>query len=47
MYLQYFFQDEYVTKPLRFPELIAAIKKFAPQSAHMMAGGKSKLLTDK
>ncbi|CDH54714.1 sensor histidine kinase response regulator [Lichtheimia corymbifera JMRC:FSU:9682] len=23
--------DEYVTKPLRFPELIAAIKKFAPQ----------------
>ncbi|CAO3600414.1 unnamed protein product [Absidia cylindrospora] len=28
--------DEYVTKPLRFPELIAAIKKFAPQSAHMM-----------
>ncbi|KAI9258687.1 hypothetical protein EDC94DRAFT_649616 [Helicostylum pulchrum] len=39
--------DEYVTKPLRFPELIAAIKKFAPQSAHMMAGGKSKLLTDK
>ncbi|KAI8374774.1 hypothetical protein BD560DRAFT_350077 [Blakeslea trispora] len=30
--------DEYVTKPLRFPELIAAIKKFAPQSAHMMEG---------
>ncbi|KAG2232028.1 hypothetical protein INT48_000583 [Thamnidium elegans] len=28
--------DEYVTKPLRFPELIAAIKKFAPQSAHAM-----------
>ncbi|OBZ83387.1 Histidine protein kinase NIK1, partial [Choanephora cucurbitarum] len=28
--------DEYVTKPLRFPELIAAIKKFAPQSAHTM-----------
>ncbi|KAI8991742.1 hypothetical protein BDF20DRAFT_812919 [Mycotypha africana] len=26
--------DEYVTKPLRFPELIAAIKKFAPHSAH-------------
>ncbi|KAG1053945.1 hypothetical protein G6F43_004013 [Rhizopus delemar] len=24
--------DEYVTKPLRFPELIGAIKKFAPQS---------------
>ncbi|CAO3649641.1 unnamed protein product [Mucor hiemalis] len=35
--------DEYVTKPLRFPELIAAIKKFAPQSAHMMEGGKSSL----
>ncbi|KAG1067639.1 hypothetical protein G6F42_026478 [Rhizopus arrhizus] len=34
--------DEYVTKPLRFPELIAAIKKFAPQSAHMMVQGKSK-----
>ncbi|ORZ23063.1 hypothetical protein BCR42DRAFT_446788 [Absidia repens] len=35
--------DEYVTKPLRFPELIAAIKKFAPQSAHMMVerSGKS------
>ncbi|KAI8374565.1 uncharacterized protein BYT42DRAFT_500103 [Radiomyces spectabilis] len=28
--------DEYVTKPLRFPELISAIKKFAPQSAHLM-----------
>ncbi|KAI8064161.1 hypothetical protein BC940DRAFT_321266 [Gongronella butleri] len=28
--------DEYVTKPLRFPELIAAIKKFAPQSAHAL-----------
>ncbi|OAD76364.1 type IA hybrid histidine kinase, partial [Phycomyces blakesleeanus NRRL 1555(-)] len=28
--------DEYVTKPLRFPDLISAIKKFAPQSAHMM-----------
>ncbi|KAI7875516.1 hypothetical protein K492DRAFT_213945 [Lichtheimia hyalospora FSU 10163] len=27
--------DEYVTKPLRLPELIAAIKKFAPQSAHV------------
>ncbi|KAG1471432.1 hypothetical protein G6F56_002126 [Rhizopus delemar] len=24
--------DEYVTKPLRFPDLTAAIKKFAPQS---------------
>ncbi|KAI8884492.1 hypothetical protein K501DRAFT_247852 [Backusella circina FSU 941] len=24
--------DEYVTKPLRFPDLIAAIKKFAPHS---------------
>ncbi|KAI8996817.1 hypothetical protein BDB01DRAFT_901308 [Pilobolus umbonatus] len=35
--------DEYVTKPLRFPELIAAIKKFAPQSADMMSKGKSKL----
>ncbi|KAG1471993.1 hypothetical protein G6F56_001800 [Rhizopus delemar] len=33
--------DEYVTKPLRFPELIAAIKKFAPQSAHMMETKKS------
>ncbi|KAG1141923.1 hypothetical protein G6F38_008084 [Rhizopus arrhizus] len=32
--------DEYVTKPLRFPELIAAIKKFAPQSAHMMVEAK-------
>jgi osomolarity two-component system sensor histidine kinase NIK1 len=29
-----------VTKPLRFPELIAAIKKFAPQSAHMMVEAK-------
>ncbi|KAI8091184.1 uncharacterized protein B0P05DRAFT_256833 [Gilbertella persicaria] len=38
--------DEYVTKPLRFPELIAAIKKFAPQSAHMMEG-KSKLSLSK
>ncbi|CAO3643257.1 unnamed protein product [Cunninghamella echinulata] len=28
--------DEYVTKPLRLPELISAIKKFAPQSAQMM-----------
>ncbi|KAI9322772.1 hypothetical protein BX666DRAFT_657927 [Dichotomocladium elegans] len=28
--------DEYVTKPLRLPELIAAIKKFAPQSAHYL-----------
>ncbi|KAI8078779.1 uncharacterized protein BX664DRAFT_303598 [Halteromyces radiatus] len=34
--------DEYVTKPLRFPELIAAIKKFAPQSAHMMMERPSK-----
>ncbi|KAI8968356.1 hypothetical protein BDF20DRAFT_964391 [Mycotypha africana] len=34
--------DEYVTKPLRFPELIAAIKKFAPQSAHMMLESKNK-----
>ncbi|KAI7901643.1 uncharacterized protein BX663DRAFT_543988 [Cokeromyces recurvatus] len=36
--------DEYVTKPLRFPELIAAIKKFAPQSAHMLIEGKLKSL---
>ncbi|KAI8332873.1 hypothetical protein BC941DRAFT_380974 [Chlamydoabsidia padenii] len=28
--------DEYVTKPLRLPELISAIKKFAPQSAQRM-----------
>ncbi|KAI9497301.1 hypothetical protein BDB00DRAFT_868740 [Zychaea mexicana] len=28
--------DEYVTKPLRMPELIAAIKKFAPYSAHVI-----------
>ncbi|CAO3598673.1 unnamed protein product [Absidia cylindrospora] len=30
--------DEYVTKPLRLPELISAIKKFAPQSAQRMMG---------
>ncbi|KAG1132058.1 hypothetical protein G6F42_002698 [Rhizopus arrhizus] len=35
--------DEYVTKPLRFPELIGAIKKFAPQSAHAMVETKAKL----
>ncbi|CAO3676398.1 unnamed protein product [Rhizopus microsporus] len=35
--------DEYVTKPLRFPELIAAIKKFAPQSAHVLVDPKAKL----
>ncbi|ORE09111.1 hypothetical protein BCV72DRAFT_287971 [Rhizopus microsporus var. microsporus] len=34
--------DEYVTKPLRFPELIAAIKKFAPQSAHVLVDPKAK-----
>ncbi|CAO3660045.1 unnamed protein product [Rhizopus stolonifer] len=34
--------DEYVTKPLRFPELIGAIKKFAPQSAHVMLEKKAK-----
>ncbi|RCH98159.1 hypothetical protein CU097_014250 [Rhizopus azygosporus] len=34
--------DEYVTKPLRFPELIAAIKKFAPQSAHVLVDSKAK-----
>ncbi|CAO3638776.1 unnamed protein product [Cunninghamella blakesleeana] len=34
--------DEYVTKPLRFPELIAAIKKFAPQSSHLMIERSSK-----
>ncbi|KAG2225399.1 hypothetical protein INT45_010035 [Circinella minor] len=28
--------DEYVTKPLRMPELISAIKKFAPHSAHIL-----------
>lgn len=27
--------DEYVTKPLRFPELISAIKKFSPQAGLM------------
>ncbi|KAI8384917.1 uncharacterized protein BYT42DRAFT_493432 [Radiomyces spectabilis] len=32
--------DEYVTKPLRFPDLISAIKKFAPQSARLMAANR-------
>ncbi|KAG0169870.1 hypothetical protein DFQ28_008278 [Apophysomyces sp. BC1034] len=29
--------DEYVTKPLRFPELVSAINKFAPESASTLA----------
>ncbi|CAO3677120.1 unnamed protein product [Rhizopus microsporus] len=37
--------DEYVTKPLRFPELIAAIKKFAPQSAYVMTSKSTKRKT--
>ncbi|KAG1215599.1 hypothetical protein G6F69_000863 [Rhizopus microsporus] len=37
--------DEYVTKPLRFPELIAAIKKFAPQSAYVMTPKSTKRKT--
>ncbi|CEG64589.1 Putative Nonidentical kinase-1 (Fragment) [Rhizopus microsporus] len=37
--------DEYVTKPLRFPELIAAIKKFAPQSAYVMSSKSTKRKT--
>ncbi|KAI7864672.1 hypothetical protein BDF14DRAFT_1744719 [Spinellus fusiger] len=34
--------DEYVTKPLRFPDLIAAIKKFSPKSAQMLNMGQLK-----
>ncbi|KAI9281112.1 hypothetical protein BY458DRAFT_430143 [Sporodiniella umbellata] len=33
--------DEYVTKPLRLPELTAAIKKFTPQSTSLMANNKT------
>ncbi|ORX60235.1 hypothetical protein DM01DRAFT_1299913 [Hesseltinella vesiculosa] len=35
--------DEYVTKPLRLPELISAIKKFAPQSAQQMLSKRHKI----
>ncbi|KAL0092787.1 hypothetical protein J3Q64DRAFT_1633477 [Phycomyces blakesleeanus] len=34
--------DEYVTKPLRFPDLITAIKKFSPRSAQMLSMGRVK-----